>query len=172
MAADWKDNRKIQFAVGATSIFLLVRWLLTGDLLLAVEAAQSPTEGETKSVSFFSVLWPMLVEAVVIVGASAIAFGLKIWSFVYDAIQGSSPNTEATPTAAEPESRDGIISGLARAVATADSAGEARYKTQIRKPYAIAELNTALDEGDFATVEQRLAEIKTLSAPKGGSNDK
>ena len=172
MAGDWKDNRKIQFAVGATVIFLFLRWLFTGDLLMAVQAAQPPAEGETKSVTLLAVLWPMLVEAVIIVGVSAIAFGLKIWSFIVDLIDNARGVTNSdispeTKTAAPIESRDGLLNGLARAVATNDAASETKFKTQIRKPYAIAELNAALDDGDFATVEARLAEIKALA--KGGA---
>ncbi len=51
-----RDNRKFQFAVGVTAIVIVIRWLLTGDLLMAVEAARPPAEGETKSLTVLSVV--------------------------------------------------------------------------------------------------------------------
>jgi hypothetical protein len=77
-----RDNRKFQFAVGVTAIVIVIRWLLTGDLLMAVEAARPPAEGETKSLTVLSVVGPMLIEACVIIGASIIAWALKLWDFV------------------------------------------------------------------------------------------
>ena len=77
-----RDNRKFQFAVGVTAIVIVIRWLLTGDLLMAVEAARPPAEGETKSLTVLSVVGPMLIEACVIIGASIIAWALKLWDFL------------------------------------------------------------------------------------------
>jgi hypothetical protein len=77
-----RDNRKFQFAVGVTAIVIVIRWLLTGDLLMAVEAARPPAEGETKSLTVLSVVGPMLIEACVIIGASLIAWALKLWDFL------------------------------------------------------------------------------------------
>jgi hypothetical protein len=187
MAGDWRDNRKIQFAVGATVIILLIRWLLTGDLLMIAEAARPPVEGETKSLSLLAVIWPMIVEAVIITGISSIAFGLRIWSWVVDlidnargvtsaALQTTSAPTlvEASP-AALPESRDGLITGLAQAVARNDTETETKLRTQIRLPYAIEELNSEIRDGNFQNADKLMAEIKSLSgkktAAKGAKNE-
>ena len=77
-----RDNRKFQFAVGVTAIVIVIRWLLTGDLLMAVEAARPPAEGETKSLTVLSVVGPMLIEACVIIGPALIAWALKLWDFM------------------------------------------------------------------------------------------
>lgn len=177
MAGDWKDNRKIQFAVGATVIFLLLRWLLTGDLLMVAEAARPPADGETKSVTILAVVWPMLIEAVIIVGISAIAFGLRIWSWVVDLIDsargvvdpvvaGSSPASitkQSGISIASADDRNTLVTDLAQAVARNDTESERSIKTQIRLPYAIEELNAKIREGNFAGADKLMAEIKKLS---------
>lgn len=181
----WASNRVFQFAAGVTVIFVFLRWLFTGDLLLAVEALRPPEEGETKSVAFFAVLWPMIVETVIIIGVSAIAFGLRIWSFVVGVIDQASgkvdpvepvqTSVQATAPVVQTDSPEGLVNGLARAVATNDAASENRYKTQIRRPYAMVEMNAALEEGDFDAAQQRFDEIRQLANPsspkpaKGGA---
>ena len=174
--ADWKDNRKIQFAVGVTVCVIFLRWLLTGDLLMVADSMIPAEDGEPKSISFVSVVWPMLVEAMVFVGVSTIAFSLKIWSWVYDLVNKSKPVSTVAVADEEPaveQSKEGLVNGLARAVAMNDASGKARYETKIRRPYAIAELNAALEEGDFETVNNRLSEIRQLAGisdkPKGGA---
>lgn len=104
-----KDNRKLHFAVGLTAIVIAIRWLLTGDLLLAVEAAKPPAEGETKSIALLSVLGPMLIEACVIVGASIIAWSLKLWHWLASVVDRSvdqsgdkANQVRADPAAMEP----------------------------------------------------------------------
>jgi hypothetical protein len=174
MAGDWKDNRKIQFAVGATVIFLLLRWLLTGDLLMVAEAARPPADGETKSVTVLAVVWPMLIEAVIIVGISAIAFGLRIWSWVVDLIDSARgvvdpPSFTSSPASSSPvslpasPSASTMVTDLAQAVARNDTESERSIKTQIRLPYAIEELNAKIREGNFAGADKLMAEIKKLS---------
>jgi hypothetical protein len=62
---------------------------------------------------------------------------------------------------------------LVRAVAENDTASKTKFETQIRRPYAIIELNTALEEGNFDLADERIRELKDLAgvvpAKKGGA---
>jgi hypothetical protein len=176
--SNWKSNRKIQFAVGVTVIFLLLRWLVTGDLFAVYEAAKPPTDGETKAFSLISIVGPMMIEAVIIVGVSAIAFGLRIWGFFVDFIDSFQQKTSqiaANPAQnqqIEPaflaqnvanESPEGLVRGLVKAIATNDAASIAKFETQIRRPYALGELTSALEQGNFDQADELMRELKELS---------
>lgn len=165
----WRENKTLRFAVGVTLTVLLIRWLLTGDLLFAVRsAAEPPAEGETKSVALLSAIWPMFFEAMVIVGTAAIAWAFKLWDLLYGLLNQSQA-TVATPTATDtpaiaqqPMSVDSLVQGLARAAATNDTATLNKLKVQIRKPYALDELNQAYNEGDVKRVESLTKELTTM----------
>jgi hypothetical protein len=98
-----RDSRKFQFAVGLTAILIVLRWLITGDLLLAVEAAKPPAEGETKSLTLIGIVGPMLIEACVIVGTSLIAWTLRLWDVALTLVDRLTVQaTAATPTVVTP----------------------------------------------------------------------
>lgn len=178
----WRDNKTLRFAVGVTLTVLLIRWLLTGDLLFAVRSvAEQPAEGETKSVALVSALWPIFFEAMVIVGTAALAWAFKLWDLLYGLVNSASEkpaavaaagtsNTAAvaadgTDTAVQPTvtqqpmSVDSLVQGLARAAATNDTAAMNKLKVQIRKPYALDELNQAYNDGDVQRVEKLTKEL-------------
>ena len=174
----WKNNKTLQFAVGVTLVVLLVRWLITGDLLFAAKtAAEQPQEGETKSVALLGVLWPMFFEAMVILGASAIAWACKLWDWLYGLVNQSTspkpsdPATDAAGAAAvesqQPMSVDSLVQGLARAAATNDTATMAKLKVQIRKPYALDELAQAYNDGDAKRAEKLTTELNSMINAKG-----
>lgn len=174
----WRDNKTLRFAVGVTLTVLFIRWLITGDLLFAVQsAAEQPAEGETKSVALLSALWPMFFEAMIIVGTAAIAWAFKLWDLLYGLLNSASTkaNTQATPTetpestAQQPQSVDSLVQGLARAAATNDTATMAKLKVQIRKPYALDELNQAYNEGDSKRAESLTKELNAMIS-KGQSS--
>jgi hypothetical protein len=137
-------------------LILLVRWLLTGDLLLVTAAfATEPAEGETKSASILAVVWPVFFEAMVVIGGSLIAFSLGLW----DRLQGLLTGTKTQAQAVTGDA----VQDLARAVALADAGATESALAKIRKPYALGELSQALDAGDFAAVEAKVAELKRLA---------
>lgn len=169
----WKNNKTLQFAVGVTLVVLLIRWLITGDLLFAAKtAAEDPQEGETKSVAILGVLWPMFFEAMVIVGASAIAWACKLWDWLYALVnqsassQPSDPATAAVAEVAAPTSVDGMVQGLARAAAMNDAAMMAKLSVQIRKPYALDALRQAYVEGDADKAAKLTAELNGMLLAK------
>jgi hypothetical protein len=153
---DWANSRNVKFAVGCTALILIVRWLLTGDLLLMSAAfASEPAEGETKSASILAVVWPVFFEAMVIVGGSLIAFSLGLWDRLQALLTGGTTKTQAVTGDA--------VQDLARAVALGDAEAETAARAKVRKPYALGELSQALDAGDFELVEAKVAELKRLA---------
>jgi len=178
----WRDSKTVQFAVGATLIIVFAWWMFTGDIpFLSQVAFSEPAKGEdgnVQAVEWLPVVWGMLFQACVIVGASAIGLFSGIWSAVVRAI-GQKPvaATESTPVVTQavsaPIDPDSNVRGLVRAVAENDSASKVKFETQIRWPYAIIELNTAIEEGNFDLADERIRELKDLAgvtpAKKGGA---
>jgi hypothetical protein len=196
-----RDNRKFQFAVGVTAIVIVIRWLLTGDLLMAVEAARPPAEGETKSLTVLSVVGPMLIEACVIIGASLIAWALKLWDFVaavvdranhvrdspdagYITVTPSSrpvPPPVIQPVSQPDASRNALASGsaasspaiaLAKAVAAGDAEAEAALRKEIRKPYLRFELGECVKTANWERARSVLDELESMDGAKPAATKK
>lgn len=154
---DWLQNRNVKFAVGCTVLFLLVRWLLTGDLLLAVAAFSEPAEGETQTASVWSVVWPIFFEAMVVIGGSVIAFAVGLWDRLADLLWQSQP-AQAKPLNVNDAAQD-----LLRAVALGDKAAIDAASRMIRKEYAPGQVNDAIADGDFERAKKLLAELEELN---------
>lgn len=101
--ANWAESKVVQFAVGVTLVVLLIRWLVTGDLLFAASVAMQgpPAEGETQGVSFVSALWPLFFDAMVIIGAAALAAVFKLWDWLYGLV-AKKPLPESAATKEDP----------------------------------------------------------------------
>lgn len=153
---DWLQNRNVKFAVGCTVLFILVRWLLTGDLLLAVAAFSEPADGETQTTSVWSVVWPIFFEAMVIVGGSVIAFAVGLWDRLADLLWSQQP--KAKPVTVGDAAQD-----LLRAVAMGDKAAVDAASRMIRKEYAPGQVNEAIAAGDFERAKKLLAELEELN---------
>jgi hypothetical protein len=176
----WKDKKTVQVAIGATIILVFAWWMLTGDIpLLANLVLDNPADGDGKvqSVNLWPIVGSMLVQACWIVGGSAIALVCGLWSIVSAAIAKSSSVSPPPVTAAKPkpeavESPEGLMRGLVRAVATRDAASKLKYETQIRMPYAMQGLVSAIEEGDFAAADTFYAEIRELHGIKSARSAK
>lgn len=187
MDQPWKDSKTVQFAVGATLILIFAWWMFTGDIpfLSKVAFSEPPndSEGNVQAVEWLPVIWGMLFQACVIVGASAIALFSGIWTSISNSFNhpvttgpASASAPSADSVAAVSDSPDSMVRGLAKAVATNDSASTTKYSTQIRRPYATAELVAALEDGKFDLADERMLELKELAgvapqpkAVKGGA---
>jgi len=154
---DWLQHRNVKFAVGCTVLILFVRWLLTGDILLAAAAVSSePAEGDVKSfATVWAVVWPIFFEAMVIVGGSVIAFSIGLWDWVADLFGG-----QKTPSAAL--SINDTAQDLLRAVALGDHAAIESASQAIRKEYAPGQISEAIAAGDFERAKQALSELAEL----------
>ena len=157
----WQDKPTIQFAVGITTIFVLLRWLLTGDLFLAVESARPTENGSVASPSFLSVVWPMVFEAVAIVGTSVIAFATRLWQVAYSLVQRVAVQP---PPVVGKDDAEALIRVLARSVALRDAQSVKDFSLRIRKPYAIQEMNQAISDGKYDAAAALLREIREMGS--------
>lgn len=163
---DWKNNKTIQFAVGCTLLILVVRWLLTGDLLLLAATFAEPLpadapEGATKSTAILQVAWPIVFEATAWIGASAIAWAVGLWGRLFDLVASNGK------PAAKAATIDGAAQELVRAVALNDMTEFERLSKIIRGPYAKLEAVTAMESGDFETARKRVAELESIAKEAG-----
>lgn len=174
MFENWKNNRTVQFAVGVTLMILVLRWLLTGDLLFATDAAMQPDDGETKSVSLLTTLWPMFVESMVIVGASAIAWACRLWDLAYGLLARGMDGDGSGGTGGNdlPAVDDGgevvaeeasvLFREMARAAAVGDSQRVAYLQRRVRLPYALAELSQAYVTGNLQRAKDLTTELDAM----------
>jgi hypothetical protein len=181
----WKDSKTVQLAVGATLIIVFAWWMFTGDIpFLSQVAFSKPAKGEdgnVQAVEWLPVVWGMLFQACVIVGASAIGLFTGIWSAIVKSFAKTndqpaveSQSMVAASSSAAMESPDGLIRGLAKAVATNDTTSKSKFETQIRRPYATTELVEAVEGEEWSKADELLLELKSLagvvsSAKKGGA---
>lgn len=161
---DWLQHRNVKFAVGCTVLILFVRWLLTGDLLLAAAAVSSqPAEGETKSLaSVWAVVWPIFFEAMVVIGGSVIAFSIGLWDRVADFF-GRQKSASTAKLSINDTAQD-----LLRAVAMGDATGITKAAAAIRKEYAPGQINEAIAAGDYQRARGLITELESMTA-KGGA---
>lgn len=175
MVSNWKENKTVQFAVGITLVVLLIRWLITGDLLFAADVAMqgSPAEGATKSATFISTLWPMFFDAMVIIGAAALAGVFNLWDWLYGLVAKSS-SSASTPAKEDPQvSRINAMKIVRQELFDAARAGnaakvEATAAVVLReyplpppppKPLTTADIDTLVD-----MLAERVAAPKTRAA--------
>jgi hypothetical protein len=177
-------GRTLQFAVGCVVIVLLIRWLLTGDLLMVAEAIRPVEEGQTKAIPIFSVIVPMAIEAIIVIGAAVVAGWLKLWAFLAASVEtatGSRPTAPASDSinpanlpASEPVKAKQVTSppavkspndsarDLLRAVALGDDAEVDRLRAVIRRPYVLADIQKALAVQDHSSASGFMEELRKM----------
>lgn len=152
-----KNNRKVQFAVGLTLIILVIRWLITGDLLFAVQVATTPQEEGVKGVGVLSAIWPLLVETCVVVGASAIAWSLGLWNWLANFVDGTKVGDVAVQSTLD---REKLIA-LGRAAVAGNKELVLSLMDEIRGPAVIAaEISEAVKAGDTNRAQVLLDELE------------
>lgn len=159
---DWKNNKRIQVAVGLAVVFLALRWLFSPTLQDAALAYSEPplAEGDVADpVSGLALLWPVVELGIAFlagVGLWVINIGDWAWN------QFQSGRSETSKVAAA--SPDKIQRDLIQAIATNDVEARAKLEPMVRGPEAISEMVASVSEGDFASAESKLAELKKLAA--------
>jgi hypothetical protein len=160
---DWKNNKRIQVAVGGAVLFLALRWLFSPTLQDAALAYSTPdpAEGEVANpVTGLALLWPVIELGIALLAGVGL-WVLNVGEWVWNQIQGS---TTASAPAVKVSSPDKVQRDLIQAIATNDVAARAKLEPMVRGPEAISELTAAVAESDFATAETKLAELKKLAA--------
>lgn len=160
---DWKNNVRVQIAVGVAVIVLAVRWLFAPTLQDAALAYSTPAPAEGQladPVSGLALIWPA-VEIVLAVLAGIGAYVINLGEWLFSKIQTQASPTKQQTVATSP---DEIQRDLIQAIATNDQAARARLEPMVRGPEAISELTAAVATGDFETAEAKLAELQRLAA--------
>jgi hypothetical protein len=157
------QSRQVKFAVGCVVILLLLRWLMTGDLLAVAQAVQPQPESNVSSVSIVSVVLPMVIDAIVLIGAAVIAGSLKLWSFLLSLIDQVNQKGQPAPEPATAlKTGSDIAVELARAVAVDDRDAVKQLQREIRRPYVISEISRSAASGDLALADRLLAELRRI----------
>ncbi len=178
---DWKNDRRVQFAIGLAIVFVGLRWLFTGNLFFAaVDMSAEPANGQTRAGVTINAVLPVLIDVFV---GSLIAVGawmINLSELIVGKLKGSLSPPQAEPTAAVasmPSAEDrmrSLVIDLGRAAWENDLEKLEALRWQIRKPQAIAELSAAYDANDMETAASRKAELDKMlglnpkSVKKGG----
>lgn len=174
---DWKNNKRIQIAVGLAVVVLAFRWLFSNTLSDAALAYSTPPldEGQVGDpATALAMIWPFVELAMVILGAIGLYvlnLGDWIWSQMKGvadsevSIKSIAPATEKTTTNVNPEV---MQRNLARAVAMNDDAEIGRLRVLVRRPYALGELVDAVNENDFSKAETLFGELRGMYPPATG----
>lgn len=161
---DWKNNKRIQIAIGIAIIVLAMRWLFAPTLQDAALAysAEPPADGDVADpLTGWALVWPVVELALAMLaglGAYAINLGDWIWSQIQG---GSSSEGQLAVTAASP---DRIHRELIQAIASGNESARMRLEPMVRGPEAIREVSAALAEGEFDAAQERIAELVALAS--------
>ncbi len=160
----WKNNKRVQVAVGMAVLFLAMRWLFSPTLQDAALAYSTPPPAEGDVADPFSGLalaWPVIELGI------AFLAGLGLWvinigDWAWSQVQSKSSVVSSSPavTAASPEK---VQRELIQAIAMNDEVSRLRLEPMVRGPQAVEELNASIAEADFATAEVKFAELKRLA---------
>ena len=173
---DWKNDRRVQFAVGLAIVLVAAKWLFTGSLMSDVEVMRGQVteqvmdeDGSLKSVpvptsaGVISIAMDFLIGALVTIGAWVLNLG--------GLLVGRLTNSTTSPSLADespPVSEDEKTRKLAIALAAAAQSNELdqleALRIQLRLPMAMDELRDAYQAGDLTAAGTLNAELQTLIA--------
>lgn len=166
---DWKNNKRIQIAIGIAIIVLAMRWLFAPTLQDAALAysAEPPADGNVADpLTGWALIWPV-VELVLAMLAGLGAYAINLGDWLWGQVQGSSSSAaKATVAVASP---DNVQRELIQAIATGNESARMRLEPMVRGPEAIREVSAALAEGEFGVAQERIAELEALAAMAGES---
>jgi multisubunit Na+/H+ antiporter MnhC subunit len=193
MKWDWKNDRRMQFAVGLALLVMGISWLFTGDLLYSInilrgEAVRERIDNDGNvssvpvptSVAVTSLVVDFAVGAIVAIGA----WVLNLGGIVYSKLAGSpssQPVADKSTVMPVAESEDDRTRKLVVALATAAQANDREkmdaLRIELRLPKAMDELQEAYRAGDLelaaslnAELQEMIAGPKTTPKRKGVAN--
>lgn len=174
----WKSDRRVQLAIGLAVVFVAAKWLFTGSLFYAaVDMTATPAEGQTKvgltASALLPIVFDLVIGALIAIGGYAINLAELVLGRVkqlVDPVTGqpvaASPPTAATDVVSldSPGSLKRAADALADAAAVNDRERGDQLWSQIRKPYALAELNDAYTKGDTEAANALVKELNDMHA--------
>ena len=163
---DWKNDRRVQFAVGLAIVLVAAKWLFTGTLLFAIADLQSaPEDGQTRTGLVTNALVPGFVDTVVGVIIAIGAWILNLGGMLAGMISSNlrpAPAPAETSTVNDFDRRRNEVIEFAQAAADNDKETLEALRVQIRKPQALAELNEAYTVGDTESASRLKAELDAM----------
>ena len=174
---NWLKSRNARIAIGVAVLFLAAKWLFTPTLSDAYLAFNAP-EVEDGNVADNTLDFWALVQPIVDMGLATLAgIGTVVLTLVqwagnrFGAFQDDEKiEPVETPETTQAPSTEQLMTDLARAVASKDTAAEAQVRRELRRPYAMSELSQALEEGELSKVDGLVAELKAIH--KGSADAK
>jgi len=157
----WYQDRRFHIAIGITTVFLLLRFLFTGNLSVVGDYYFVPEDPEKpKSIDIVPVLFQMAISFFAIVGSSVVLWVTKIWARIADLVDGYTETRTATK--AEPGSKEELKDALFEAASEGRRDELDRLVDFTRKPKAVTLLTREIREGRLDEAEKLFAEIKRL----------
>jgi hypothetical protein len=181
---DWKNDRRVHFAIGLAVCLLAIKWLFTGSLLYSVEVIQGEVTksvwddmGNVKSVpvstfleGWLPLIFDFAITAFVAIGARVLVGGLSIFSGVQGVINGQvKPKVEPAEAVVQPvgeqEQMRAAVIDLGRAAAANDAVALEQLRIALRQPQALRELQDAYRVGDIDAANRLTAELNAMLEP-------
>lgn len=180
MKWDWKNDRRMQFAVGLAILVMGISWLFTGDLLYAInilrgDAVRERMDNEGNlssvpvptSVAVTSLVVNFAMGAVVAIGAWVLNLGGIVFGKLSSGSQAAASGVSATNLPAS-DSEDDRTRKLVVALATAAQANDREkmdsLRVELRLPKAMDELQDAYRAGDLELAASLNAELQDMIA--------
>lgn len=176
----WQDSRAVKILVGATTILVILWWLVTGDLpFLSKLLFSKPEEGSTKSLDIWSVFGPMLVQACVIAGSAVIGLVSGAWHLLLGKLSPSRAEDSERSVQPAASSATSIVNtdiqeaayGLCKAAEDNDPVAMESNRVLIRLPKVIRLHREAIERGDLEAAEPLYDELKSLLRPDGDASE-
>jgi hypothetical protein len=181
---DWKNDRRIHFAVGLAVLVLACKWLITGSLLRSIEVLQGGVTtsvwddmGNVKSVpvstfmeGWLPLIFDFAVTLIVAIGAKIVAGSLTLFGGVRSTV--SSPVVQANEAVPSDEKAQALAwaQQLAIAAGANDKAAGDELWAKLRDYQLRKEIAAAVASGDMVAADSLLAELTGRKAMKRGSN--
>lgn len=187
MGIDWKNDRRVHFALGVGLIWLAATWVLpwtftAQSLELAANDWQRPVEvltedGMTRTElvpasGFVSFVLPFMEQLVAIIaGLGAWAISSAFWVRDQLAKPAESPAVQPAlqAAAAEPAKAEvdpaALTKKLIQAAALNDQQALSSAAAQVRIPYAERDASRAIRARDYTAARAAIDELEALHAP-------
>lgn len=171
---DWKNDKRVKFAIGVAVTAIAVKWLFTGTPLFAIFDFQAaPEDGQTKSGVAIAAVLPVVIDLVVGifvgVGAWVMNIGEVIAGFVSSRVHAvdSGSATAGAPVLSEDSLTKKLVVEFASAAQVNDLQQLEALRVQLRMPMAMDELQAAYRAGDLESASTLNTELQTLiTGPK------
>lgn len=174
---DWKNDRRVQFAVGLAIVLVAAKWLFTGSLMSDVEVMRGQVteqvmdeDGALKSVPVptsagaISIAMDFLIGVLVTIGAWVLNLGGLIMGKLTNSTTSPSLADESPPPVSEDEKTRKLAIALAAAAQSNELDQLEALRIQLRLPMAMDELRDAYQAGDLTAAGTLNAELQTLIA--------